>query len=83
MEATQNASSKLNSVLEQLLTSKEPIKTTLHQEKRSLTRLIANSRQIETLLTKRVELKNLRFDELELLHDIREVVELESQRFEE
>ncbi|MBN2008182.1 hypothetical protein JW960_02425 [candidate division KSB1 bacterium] len=83
MEATQNASSKLNSVLEQLLTSKQPIRSVHSHEKRSLTRLIANSRHIESLLTKRLELKNLRFDELELLHDIRELVEHEPQQFEE
>ncbi len=50
--------------------------------KSSLERLIANSENLSKLLTTRKELMTLRFDELSLLHDIRDMVEADPQRFE-
>jgi len=50
--------------------------------KSSLERLIYNSENIATLLTSRRELKNLRFDELDLLRDIRDLVEADPNKFE-
>ena len=50
--------------------------------KTSLERLIYNSENISNLLTSKKELKNLRFDELDLLRDIRDLVESDPKRFE-
>lgn len=50
--------------------------------KSSLERLVFNSENISELLTMRKELKNLRFDELDLLRDIRDLVESDPQKFE-
>lgn len=50
--------------------------------KSSLERLIYNSENISNLLTDRKELKNLRFDELDLLRDIRDLVEADPNEFE-
>jgi len=50
--------------------------------KSSLERLVYNSENISKLLTAKRELKNLRFDELELLRDIRELVETDPNKFE-
>ena len=47
-------------------------KTGRKTPKSSLERLIINSENISELLTTKKELKNLRFDELDLLRDIRE-----------
>ncbi len=48
----------------------------------SLERLVFNSENISTLLTTKKELKNLRFDELDLLRDIRNLVEADPKKFE-
>jgi len=48
----------------------------------SLERLVYNSENISKLLTTKKELKNLRFDELELLRDIRNLVETDVKKFE-
>lgn len=48
----------------------------------SLERLVNNSEKISRLLTEKKELKNLRFDELELLRDIRNLVETDPKKFE-
>lgn len=50
--------------------------------KTSLERLVYNSENISRLLTTKKELKNLRFDELDLLRDIRNLVETDPQKFE-
>ncbi len=50
--------------------------------KSSLDRLIINSENISKLLTTKKELKNIRFDELDLLRDIREFVEIDPKKFE-
>jgi len=50
--------------------------------KSSLERLIFNSENISELLTAKEDLKNIRFDELELLRDIRELVETDPKKFE-
>ena len=50
--------------------------------KSSLERLVFNSERITELLMSRKELKNLRFDELELLRDIRDLVEIDPKKFE-
>lgn len=57
-------------------------KTSKRIPKSSLERLIFNSENIAELLTAKKELKNIRFDELELLRDIRELVETDPQKFE-
>lgn len=49
--------------------------------KSSLERLIYNSENITNVLTSKKELKKLRFDELSLLRDIRELVESNPERF--
>jgi len=50
--------------------------------KSSLERLVFNSEHISHLLSTKQELKNLRFDELELLRDIRNLVDADPNRFE-
>ncbi len=50
--------------------------------KTSLERLIYNSEHIADVLSSRRKLKRLRFDELELLRDIRELVEANPNKFE-
>lgn len=50
--------------------------------KSSLERLVYNSENISNLLTSKKELKNLRFDDLELLRDIRDLVETDPKKFE-
>lgn len=50
--------------------------------KTSLERLIYNSENIAALLTARKELKTLRFDEFDLLRDIRDLVEADPGKFE-
>lgn len=51
------------------------------KEQGSLRRLIANSEHIKELFTKRNELKHLRFDELDLLRDIRKIVASDPVKF--
>ncbi len=50
--------------------------------KSSLERLVFNSERISELLTTKKELKNLRLDELDLLRDIRNLIEIDPQKFE-
>ena len=50
--------------------------------KTSLERLIENSEHIADVLLSRKKLKNLRFDELELLREIRDLVETNPNKFE-
>jgi tetratricopeptide (TPR) repeat protein len=50
--------------------------------KSSLERLIFNSENISELLKVKTGLKNIRFDELELLRDIRELVDTDPKKFE-
>jgi hypothetical protein len=50
--------------------------------KSSLERLVFNSENISRLLTTKTELKNLRFDELDLLRDIQNLVETDPRKFE-
>jgi len=50
--------------------------------KSSLERLVYNSENISKLLTTKKELKNLRFDELNLLRDIRDLVDTDPKKFE-
>lgn len=50
--------------------------------KSSLERLIYNSENISHLLASRTELKTLRFDELELLREIRDLVDSDPKKFE-
>ena len=57
-------------------------KTGKNTPKSSLERLIINSENISELLTAKKELQNLRFDELDLLRDIRELVENDPKKFE-
>ena len=82
MEAVQNTGHELNTMLEQLLAwrlseSAEPPSA----QKSSLQRLIKNCRHIERLFSKRADLKSLRFNELDLLRDIRELVESDPRQF--
>jgi len=51
--------------------------------KSSLERLVYNSEHISTLLTSRKELKSLRFDEFDLLRDIRDLVETDLKKYED
>ncbi|UCE04461.1 MAG: hypothetical protein JSW07_12600, partial [bacterium] len=50
--------------------------------KSSLERLVYNSENIATLLITKKELKNLRFDELDLLRDIRDLMDTDPKKFE-
>ncbi len=49
----------------------------------SFDRLLNNSQRITKLFTSRSELKKLRFDELDMLRDVRELVEADDLKFEE
>ncbi|MBD3288099.1 hypothetical protein GF337_04790 [candidate division KSB1 bacterium] len=49
----------------------------------SFDRLLNNSQRITKLFTSRAELKKLRFDELDMLRDLRELVEAADLKFEE
>lgn len=59
-----------------------PRKKRQHAPKSSLERLVYNSENISRLLTTKKELKNIRFDELDLLRDIRNLVETDPKKFE-
>lgn len=52
------------------------------QRENSLKKLILNSEHITDLFTTKKELQGIRFDELELLRDLRELTESEPKRFE-
>lgn len=58
------------------------IKAKRKQPTTSLERLIYNSEHLSEILNNSGKLKSLRFDELELLHEIREAVDLNQQKFE-
>ncbi|MBN1155209.1 hypothetical protein JXB12_09860 [candidate division KSB1 bacterium] len=55
--------------------------STRRRRENSLKRLVVNSEHITRLFSVVKELRSIRFDELELLRDLRELVETESQRF--
>lgn len=55
--------------------------TNKRRKDNSLKRLILNSERITKLFVTEKELCGIRFDELELLRDLRELIETESQRF--
>ncbi len=59
-----------------------PPKKVRRSAKSSLERLIHNSEHFSEILRTNIKLKSLRFDELDLLRDLREIVELKKKEFE-
>jgi tetratricopeptide (TPR) repeat protein len=69
-------------IVDEILETKHSPVENKSRKQSSLARLITNSEHITKLFAKRNELMHLRFDELDLLRDIREIIEADPVRFE-